>query len=98
MRRCLEDVSKFMRIKFFPQFKLGCGPQGFNSSEINLFICRFEQVGINAENFEKREFVLIVTYLLLAGHQYLLNHPIFTPQTLVIEGGNYHDKCGIKGN
>ena len=28
--------------------------QGFNSSEIHLFICRFEQVGMKAEKFEKK--------------------------------------------
>ena len=49
MRRCLEDVSKFTMIKFFfPSSNLGVVP-----SEIHLFICRFEQDGINAENFEK---------------------------------------------
>ena len=52
IRRCLEGVSKFTMIEFFSP--VGCGLEGFNSSEIHLFICPFEQVGINAENFEKR--------------------------------------------
>ena len=51
IRRCLEGVSKFTMIEFFSP--VGCGPEGFNSIEIHLFICPFEQVGINAQNFEK---------------------------------------------
>ena len=82
--------------------------QGSNASKIHLFICCFEQVGINAEKFEKtrffklfklRLFVLIVTHLLPARHQYFKAPYIHErdtlilvlQQTLMIEGGKYHD-------
>ena len=84
--------NRFTMINFFlSRFKLGCGPQGFNSNEIHLFICRFEQVGINAEKFEKKRTRFNNDVFATRSPLIILNHPTFKPRTLMIEGGNYHD-------
>ena len=47
--------------------------QGFNASKIHLFICCFEQLGINAEKFKKSRIRFnsdVHMYLLPARHQY----------------------------
>ena len=77
IRRCLEGVSKFTMIEFFPRL----GAVLKDSTPVK-FICSFallSKLESTQKTLKKGEFVLIVTYLLPACHQYLLNHPIYKP-------------------
>ena len=76
-----RENKYLMMIFFHPQIKLGCGPQGFNSSEILLFIRRFQQVG-KTQKVEKTRIRLNSDVLLATLAINILKHPTFMNVTL----------------
>ena len=58
----MEDANERPRISFSLS-KAECAPQEINSREIRLHL-PFSAIGINATVFEKREFILKVTFSL----------------------------------
>ena len=99
MRRCLEDMKVNTRLLIF-SFPVQTWVRSLRIqlqwNSPGVFICRFEQVGINAEKFFKtRNRLVTVTYLLPARHQYFLStlylwtgdYQFGTANSLTIEGG-----------
>lgn len=99
MRRCLEDMKVNTRLLIF-SFPVQTWVRSLRIqlqwNSPGVFICRFEQVGINAEKFLKtRNRLVTVTYLLPARHQYFLStlylwtgdYQFGTANSLMIEGG-----------